>query len=222
MEEGLRVTDVKMRAAPSMLFVLAAALLAAGCSRRAEPTPGDASPHGAASASASPERASLECLTVEAPAGSTKAAAVGGGLAFHGAKQLRSGTVSYDPAFTVSTQAAEGSDANAVRDELMTTFTAQFAQVLHGASRADGFQASELQPPKSTPARVAGLAGHAWQIDSVATFNGERLPWRAFSMTTVHKDRVYVVTAAAALSNVGELKPIADRFFASMRFDGCP
>jgi hypothetical protein len=205
-----------------MVSVLAAALLAAGCSRRAEPTPTDTSTHGSASASASPERASLECLTVEAPAGSTKAAAVGGGLAFHGAKQLRSGTVSYDPAFTVSTQAAEGSDANAVRDELMTTFTAQFAQVIHGASRADGFQAGDLQPPKSTPARVAGLPGHAWQIDSVATFNGERLPWRAFSMTTVHKNRVYVVTAAAALSNVGELKPIADRFFGSMRFDGCP
>ena len=147
---------------------------------------------------------------------------MGGGLAFHGAQQLRSGTVSYDPAFTVSTQAAEGSDASAVRDELMTTFTTQFSQVLRSASRADGFRVSDLQPPKSTPASVAGLPGHAWQIDSVATFNGERLPWRAFSMTTVHKDRVYVVTAAAALSNVGDLKPIADRFFSSMRFDGCP
>jgi hypothetical protein len=215
--------------ATSLALVVAAAIsvaFAAGCSRRSEPTPSDASPRGSAAStdSGSPGRASLECLTVEAPPGSTKAAAVGGGLAFHGAKQLRSGTVSYDPAFTVSTQAAEGSDANRVRDELMTTFTEQFAQVLRSASasKADGFQASDLQPPKSTAARVAGLPGHAWQIDSVATFNGERLPWRAFSMTTVHKDRVYVVTAAAALSNVGELKPVADRFFASMRFDGCP
>lgn len=221
MEEGLRVTDVKTKTILAAAFIGA---LAPGCSRRSEPAPGDASPQASASASASASsnRASLECLTVEAPPGSSKAAAVGGGLAFRGAKQLRSGTVSYDPAFTVSTQAAEGSDANAVRDELMTTFTTQFSQVLRSASRTDGFQASELQPPKSTPARVAGLPGHAWQIDSVATFNGERLPWRAFSMTTVHKDRVYVVTAAAALSNVGDLKPIADRFFSSMRFDGCP
>ena len=206
----------------TLTAIVVTALVATGCSRRAEPAASEAAPHASSSAPAAPERAGLECLTVEAPPGSTKAGGVGGGLAFHGAKQLRSGTVSYDPAFTVSTQAAEGSDANAVRDELMTTFTTQFSQVLRSASRADGFQASELQPPKSTPARVAGLPGHAWQIDSVATFNGERLPWRAFIMTTVHKNRVYVVTAAAALSNVGELKPIADRFFASMRFDGCP
>ncbi len=172
-------------------------------------------------ASAAPVRGLIECLSIEGPAGSTKASSVGGGLAFRGATQLRSGTVSYDPSFTVTTQAAEGASVDAVRAELLESFTKDYSAVLHTASRTGGFEPRDLQPPRVTPAPVAGLPGHAWQIDSIATFNGEHLPWRAYSMTTVFKDRVYVVTAAAALSNIGEMKPIADRYFASIRFDGC-
>jgi hypothetical protein len=168
-----------------------------------------------------PERGVIECLSIQGPAGATKAAGVGGGLAFRGAAQLRSGTVSYDPSFTVTTQAAEGANVNAVRDELLASFTKDYSAVMRTASRMNGFQASDLQPPRVTPSPVAGLPGHAWQIDSIASFNGERLPWRAYSMTTVFRDRVYVVTAAAALSNVGEMKPIADKFFSSIRFDAC-
>ncbi|MEA2751407.1 MAG: hypothetical protein QOI41_5550 [Myxococcales bacterium] len=191
---------------------------ALACSRPSEPAPtSDAS----AAANPATGRAALECLTLEAPPGSTTTGGVGGGLAFTGSQKLRSGTVSYEPAFTVSTQAADGNDSNVIRDDLMRSFTEQYAQTIRGSTGASGIQPSDLQPPKSTPQPVAGTRGHAWQIDSVATFNGERLPWRAFSMTTVYRDRVYVVTAAAALSNVGELRPLADRFFASMRFDGC-
>ena len=40
-------------------------------------------------------------------------------------------------------------------------------------------------------------------------------------MSTIFRDRVYVETAAAALSNIGELKAIADRYFATIRFDSC-
>jgi hypothetical protein len=206
-----------MRAHSFAAVVLPALFAVAACSRPAEPAPGDA----AASVPTSTERAALECLSIEAPEGSTKAGGIGGGLAFHGSKKLRSGTVSYEPAFTVSTQAADGSNSNAIRDELMKSFTEQYEQSLRSVAGSDGLRASDLQPPKSSPQPVAGTRGHAWQIDSIATFNGERLPWRAFSMTTVYKDRVYVVTAAAALPNIGELKPLADRYFASMRFDAC-
>ena len=224
MEEGLRVTNVKTTNrsmhARSFAAVLLPALLAAlavGCSRRSEPGPEDAAPR----VSASPERAALECLTIEVPEGSTKSGGVGGGLAFHGAKKLRADTVSYEPAFTVSTQAADGNNSNTIRDDLMKSFSEQYEQALRSAAGNDGLRVSDLQPPKSAAQPVAGTHGHAWQIDSIATFNGRRLPWRAFSMTTVYRDRVYVVTAAAALPNVGELKPLADRYFASMRFDGC-
>lgn len=201
------------------------ALLSLGglaCSnRKSEPAGSSPGAPDASAADAAPERGIIECLSIEAPAGSTKAAGVGGGLGFRGAKQLRSGTVSYDPSFTVTTQAAEGANLNAVRDELLASFTKDYSAVLRTASRTGGIQASDLQPPRVTPSPVAGLPGHAWQIDSIASFNGERLPWRAYSMTTVFRDRVYVVTAAAALSNVGELRPIADRYFASIRFDVC-
>jgi hypothetical protein len=232
-EEGVRVTDVKTNASMPTRPLVAAllpVLLAVACSRGAEPAPNDAAPRGplpasasaSASASAERERAALECLTVEPPEGSTKAGGVGGGLAFNGAKKLRSGTVSYEPSFTVTTQAADGNNSNVIHDELMTSFNAQYAQTIQSATGADGFRPSDLQPPKSTPQPVAGTRGHAWQIDTIATFGPrERLPWRAFSITTVYRDRVYVVTAAAALPNVGELKPLADRYFASMRFDAC-
>jgi hypothetical protein len=210
------VTGVTVVAAFALL--LAPAL---GCSRKAEIAPQPATDAAADVRAVSTERGHIECLSIDAPAGSTKGAGRGGGLAFHGAKQLRAGTVSYDPAFTVTTQAAEGADVDAVRDELMTSFTQDFAVVMRTASRTGGFQASDLKPPRVTAAPVAGRPGHAWQIDSVASFNGERLPWRAYSMTTVFRDRVYVVTAAAALENIGDLKPIADRYFASIRFDAC-
>jgi hypothetical protein len=196
------------------------ALASAGCSNKKSEIAPSATREDA-SASAAPERGTLECLSIAGPQGSTKAAGVGGGLAFRGATQLRSGTVSYDPSFTVTTQAAEGATVNAVRDELLASFTKDYAAVMRTASRAGGFQPSDLQPPRVTPSPVAGQPGHAWQIDSIASFNGERLPWRAYSMTTVFRDRVYVVTAAAALSNVGEIKPIADKFFSSIRFDAC-
>jgi hypothetical protein len=166
-------------------------------------------------------RQRLECLTIEGPPGSTTGAATGGGLAFHGAKQLHTGSVAYDPAFTVTTQAAEGADTNAVRDELLKSFTDDYLQTMRTVNRTGGLSAAALQPPRVTAAPVAGQPGHAWQIDSVASFNGERLPWRAYSMTAIFRDRVYVVTAAAALPNIGELKPIADRYFASIRFDAC-
>lgn len=207
-----------MRALSSL--TLLPLLLAVACTRHEEPGPADASASAPASA-ASTARATLECLSIEPPDGSTKGGGVGGGLAFRGSKKLRSGTVSYEPAFTVSTQAADGSDSNAIRDELMKSFTAQYEQAVQTATGSDGLRVSDLQPPRSAPQPVAGTRGHAWQIDTIATFNGERLPWRAFSMTTVYKNRVYVVTAAAALPNVGELRPLADRYFASMRFDGC-
>ena len=208
---------MKTNAAPACLLF---ALLAAACSRHAEPAPSDAAPSTTTPADrATAERASLECLSIEAPEGTTKAGGVGGGLAFHGAKKLHAGTVSYEPAFTASTLAADGSNSNTMRDELMKSFTEQYDQTVQSAG--DTTFASSLQPPQSVPQPVAGTRGHAWQIDSIATFNGERLPWRAFSMTTVYKNRAYVVTAAAALPNVAELKPIADRYFASMRFDAC-
>lgn len=210
---------MKTNGALAFLLSVVAPLLAGACSRHAEPapTPADAAPSPATTGSA--DRASLECLSIEAPQGTTKAGGVGGGLAFHGGKKLRAGTVSYEPAFTVSTQAADGSNSNAIRDELMKSFTEQYDQTVRSAG--DTSFASSLQPPQSVPQPVAGTRGHAWQIDSIATFNGERLPWRAFSMTTVYRDRAYVVTAAAALPNIGELKPLADRYFASMRFDAC-
>ena len=201
-------------------------LLVGACSRHAEPTPtassSDAAPgaSGATNGNAAPQRVSIECLSVEAPEGSTKSAGVGGGLAFHGSKKLRAGTVSYEPAFTVSTQAAEGNSSNTVRDELMKSFQEQYDQAVRSAAGTD-IRPTDLEPPKSAAEPVAGTHGHAWQIDTIATFNGERLPWRAFSMTTVYRDRVYVVTAAAALPNIGELRPLADRYFASMRFDAC-
>lgn len=202
----------------SVTLLAALSLGAAGCSnRKAEPAPGDAPPD----ASAATERASIECLSIEAPAGGAKVGGLGGGLAFRGQKQLRSGAVSYEPSFTVTTQAAEGANVGAVRDELLANFTKDYAAVMRTASRTGGLQPTDLQPPRVTPAPVAGLPGHAWQIDSIATFNGERLPWRAYSMTTVFRDRVYVVTAASALSNVGELKASADRYFSSIRFDAC-
>jgi hypothetical protein len=222
-EEGLRVADVttmRARFFDTACVLLTTAVFATACTRHAEPAPGDASVNATASG-ASAERATLECLSIEPPDGATKAGGVGGGLAFHGSRKLRSGTVSYEPAFTVSTQAADGSDSSAIRDELMKAFTAQYEQAKESAAGSDGLRVSDLQPPRSTPQPVAGTRGHAWQIDTIATFNGERLPWRAFSMTTVYKNRVYVVTAAAALPNVGELRPLADRYFASMRFDGC-
>ena len=205
-------------------FVALLAVLSLGglaCSnRKSEIGPG-APPEAGASTSAAPQRGVIECLSIDAPAGSTKAAGVGGGLAFRGATQLRSGTVSYDPSFTVTTQAAEGAQLNAVRDELMESFRKDYAALLRTANRTGGVKVSDLEPPRVTSSPVAGLPGHAWQIDSIASFNGERLPWRAYSMTTVFRDRVYVVTAAAALSNVGEMKPIADKYFASIRFDAC-
>ena len=207
----------------SLVSLVSVAIFANACSRHPEPTPTDtASTDAASSASKSgaPERSQLECLTIEAPEGSTKSGGVGGGLAFRGSKKLRAGTVSYEPAFTVSTQAAEGSNSNAIRDELMKSFQEQYAAAVESAAGTT-IRAADLEPPKSVPQLVAGTHGHAWQIDTIATFNGERLPWRAFSMTTVYRDRAYVVTAAAALPNIGELKPLADRYFASMRFDGC-
>ena len=214
-----------MRTVGALRIVVSFAIVVSGCSRHAEPAPTDAAPSvssasSASSASTSGDRPQLECLTIEAPEGSTKSAGVGGGLAFHGSKKLRAGTVSYEPAFTVSTQAAEGSNSNTVRDELMKSFQEQYDQAVRSAAGTD-IRPTDLEPPKSVPQPVAGTHGHAWQIDTIATFNGERLPWRAFSMTTVYRDRVYVVTAAAALPNIGELKPLADRYFASMRFDGC-
>ena len=217
MEEGVRIAHVMTRTLVTMIALLS--LGGVGCSnKKAELGPAAVAD---ASVDAGPERGQIECLTVEAPYGSTKAAGVGGGLAFRGAKQLRSGTVAYDPSFTVTTQAAEGANLNAVRDELMESFRKDYAAMLHEASRTRGLLVSQLQPPRVTSSPVAGLPGHAWQIDSVASFNGERLPWRAYSMTTVFRDRVYVVTAAAALSNIGEMKPLADRYFSSIRFDAC-
>ena len=200
-------------------LVTVAGLAGLGCSNKKAEL-GGAAPTDA-SADAGAERGQIECLTIEAPYGSAKVAGVGGGLAFRGAKQLRSGTVSYEPSFTVTTQAAEGANLNAVRDELMESFRKDYAALSHEANRTGAVQVSALQPPRVTSSPVAGLPGHAWQIDSLASFNGERLPWRAYSMTTVFRDRVYVVTAAAALSNIGEMKPIADRFFSSIRFDAC-
>lgn len=201
-----------------LLTLLVLAVPACG-NRKSEPT---GSSQGTSTVvDAAPERGTIECMSIEAPAGATKAAGVGGGLSFRGAKQLRSGTVSYDPSFTVTTQAAEGANLDAVRDELLASFTKDYSAVLRTASRTGGFQPTDLQPPRVSPAPVAGLPGHAWQIDSIASFNGERLPWRAYSMSTIFRDRVYVVTAAAALSNIGELKSIADRYFATIRFDAC-
>ncbi len=199
--------------APLVLTLLACA------NRKSEPT--GSSQGASTSADAAPQRGAIECMSIEAPAGSSKVAGVGGGLAFRGAKQLSSGTVSYDPSFTVTTQAAEGANLDAVRDELLASFTKDYSAVMRTASRTVGFAPSDLQPPRVTPAPVAGLPGHAWQIDSIASFNGARLPWRAYSMSTIFRDRVYVVTAAAALSNIGELKSIADRYFATIRFDAC-
>lgn len=207
---------------PGSVVLLALVVLAtpACANRKSEPTGSSASTSTSAEAAA-PERGVIECMSIEAPAGSSKAGGVGGGLSFRGKKQLRSGTVSYDPSFTVTTQAAEGANLEAVRDELLASFTKDYSAVMRTASRTGGLQPSDLQPPRVTPAPVAGLPGHAWQIDSIASFNGERLPWRAYSMSTIFRDRVYVVTAAAALSNIGELKPTADRYFATIRFDAC-
>ena len=209
-----------MRAIGALRALVSLAILVSACSRHPEPTPSDAAPSVSSASTVPADRAQLECLTIEAPEGATKSGGVGGGLAFHPSKKLRAGTVSYEPAFTVSTQAAEGSNSNTIRDELMKSFQEQYDQALRSAAGTD-IRPSDLEPPKSVPQPVAGTHGHAWQIDTIATFNGERLPWRAFSMTTVYRDRVYVVTAAAALPNIGELKPLADRYFASMRFDAC-
>ena len=223
--DALRARIVVATRTPLAALVALSAILAlaSACSRHAEPTPtpNDAAPSvtNATTASA-PERASIECLTIEAPEGSTKSAGVGGGLAFHGSKKLRAGTVTYEPAFTVSTQAADGSTSKTIRDEMMKSFQEQYDQAVRSAAGTE-IRATDLEPPKSTPQPVAGTHGHAWQIDTIAVFSSERLPWRAYSMTTVYRDRVYVVTAAAALPNIGELKPLADRYFASMRFDAC-
>ena len=188
-EEGLLVADVSGHPHDTndtnARHIARASLCLGGlaCSNRKSEIAPSSSSHAASDATtAAPERGIIECLSIEAPAGSTKAAGVGGGLAFHGAKQLRSGTVSYDPSFTVTTQAAEGANLNAVRDELMASFTKDYSAVLRTASRTGGIQVSDLQPPRVTPSPVAGLPGHAWQIDSIASFNGERLPWRAYSM----------------------------------------
>jgi hypothetical protein len=198
-----------------------ASVTSVACSKdKPEPSPGGAASQTPAGERAATERVALECLTVEAPAGSTKAGQVGG-LAFQGLAKLHAGTVEYAPAFTVTTQAAEGGNSNSVRDEMLTAFRADFAQVLRSAGPRDGLRTAGLQPPHATPSNVAGQPGHSWQVDSIATFNGERLPWRAFSVTAVYRDRVYVVTAASALANVAELKPLADRYLASVRFDGC-
>jgi hypothetical protein len=226
-EEGLRVSDVmvdrgrrtEVMRACVLSAVLPLALFAAGCTRRAEPGPNDAAP--SAPAAALPARATLECLTIEAPAGTTKGGGVAGGLAFHGAKRMRAGTITYEPAFTVSTLAAEGGDSTAIHDELMATFKNDYVAVMHGAKGLHGLQIADLQPPKSTPALVAGLPGHAWQVDSIGSFNDDHVPWRGFSMSAVFENRAYIVTAGAALSNVGEMKPLAERYFASIRFDGC-
>jgi hypothetical protein len=204
-------------------ILIALGLTGLACSnRKSEVTP-TASARASSDpiADAAPERGTIECMSIEAPPGSSKAAGIGGGLSFRAGKQLRSGTVSYDPSFTVTTQAAEGAKVDAIRDELLATFTKDYAAVLRTTSRTGGLPPSELQPPRVTASPVAGLPGHAWQIDSVVSFNGERLPWRAYSMTTVFRDRVYVVTAAAAMTNIGELKASADRYFASIRFDVC-
>jgi hypothetical protein len=200
---------------------LLASLASMACSKdKAEPSPSGAGSRSRAGERVATDRAALECLTVEAPAGSAKAGQVGG-LTFQGVAKLRAGTVEYAPAFTVSTQAAEGGSSNSVRDEMLTAFKADFAQVLRSAGPRDGLRTAGLQPPRATPTTVAGQPGHTWQVDSIATFNGERLPWRAFSVTAVYRDRVYVVTAASALANVAELKPLADRYLASVRFDAC-
>lgn len=207
---------------PRVLSLVLALLALVACgNKRSEIAPA-ASSQVSSDAGPVSQRGTIECMSIEGPRGATKGAGVGGGLAFHGAAQLHAGTVAYDPSFTVTTQAAEGANVNAVKDELMASFSRDFAAVLRTANRTGGFQASDLQPPRVTPAPVAGQPGHAWQIDSIASFNGERLPWRAYSMTTVFRDRVYVVTAAAALPNIGELKPLADKYFASIRFDACP
>ena len=115
------------------LLVLAAPACA---NRKSEPT--GSSQGASTSADAAPERGVIECMSIEAPAGSAKAAGVGGGLSFRGAKPLRSGTVSYDPSFTVTTQAAEGASLDAVRDELLASFTKDYSAVMRTASRTGG------------------------------------------------------------------------------------
>jgi hypothetical protein len=203
-----------------------ASLAALGCSKdKPEPSPTGASSSSQSrsangAADSARERATLECLTVEAPRGSTKAGRVGG-LSFQGLAKLHAGTVEYAPSFTVSTQAAEGGSSNSVRDEMLTAFRADFAQVLRSAGPRDGLRTAGLQPPRATPAVIAGQPGHSWQVDSIAAFDDERVPWRAFSVTAVYRDRVYVVTAASALANIADLKPLADRYLASVRFDAC-
>jgi hypothetical protein len=199
-------------------FAAVVAVLCLACSKdKSEPTRASAAPPAAAA----PVRASLECVSVEAPAGYTKQDGNVGGLAFRGPKKLRAGGVEYDAAFTVATQAAEGSDANTLQSELMTSFTTDYARATKTAARGGGVDFAGLQAPRATPTSVAGQPGHSWQVDTIASFNGERLPWRAFSVTTVFKNRAYVVTAGAALANVAELKPLFDAYLASVRLDAC-
>ena len=118
------------------IAVAVLALCPSACSsRKADIAPAGPADGGAAVA-APIERATIECVSIEAPVGSKKAASAGGGVAFYGGQKLRAGGVAYAPSFTLNTQAAEGSDANAVRDELMASFTKEFAQVMRTANRS--------------------------------------------------------------------------------------
>ena len=183
------------------------------------------------SATAAPRsaRVTLHCLTVDTPArakqkpGTLPPEATAEGIdkiAFVG-DRVQADKVEYTPELTVTTTPANDETADSFRDGLLQTFQENYDEVMRLAAPEGGFKVSDLQPPKVTATKIGGIVGHRWQIDTIATFEGHRVPWRALNLTTVYRGRAYVVTAAGAIVNSADLKPIADRFLASVRFDAC-
>jgi hypothetical protein len=182
-----------------------------------------------ATAAPKPQRIALRCLTIEIPAGTTQKPgnlppeATAAGLeqiAFFG-RRVQVDAVEYTPELSVTTEPAEGETADTYRDSLLETFKAKYEEVLRLASPEGGFRASDLKPPKVVSAKVGGIPGHRWQVDAIATFEGHRVAWRAFNLTTVYRGRAYVITAAGAVQNSTELRRTADRLFASASFEAC-
>jgi hypothetical protein len=197
--------------------IVLVALVLVACTR-ARPSSMESAPEASTPTDSGP-RVTLACLSAEQPPGTTQVAGKLADVVFR-AEQVKAGEAAYYPTFTLKTDDAHGVDANGFREDLEATFKEQYEETKRTAS-VPGVDVKSFAPPTSTPSRVAGLPGHRWQVETLASFAGHKVHWRSVSLTTVYRDTAYVVTVAAAKDHLAAMQPAIDRFFASLRFDAC-
>jgi hypothetical protein len=162
----------------------------------------------------------VNCLSVERPPETEQVPGNLAKVAFQGAPREAAG-LTYRPTFAVATGEARGQTADDFRDDLKETFEADYEETKRLAGPKSGFQVESFAAPTWSVARMGGAPGHRWTIDSIATFEGKKIPWRAVSLTTVYRDTAYILTVGSARADLGAMGASIDRYFASARFDGC-